>query len=93
MKNTISKITMIAAVSIVLASPIAWADEMKLKVISWDPATNELVLEGKQAVTIDTEEVDVPETLSAGDEITIVFDSAEEDTIDGIQSITIDDDE
>ena len=70
---------------------LANADMIKIKVAGWDAATGDLTTGAGSIISIDATNVEVPETLSVGDDITIDFDS-ESDGFTGINSITIDND-
>lgn len=78
-------------VPLVLAMP-ASADSTSGRVLSYDRVARSLVMNDRTVYTLSTE-TQIPETLSAGDEISVEFQSPGEDGIAKVVSITILDDQ
>ena len=66
-----------AAITIAFVTMPAQAGTMKAKVRSWDKVTNKLVLQDRQILTLDPKKLEIPPSLSGGDEIALEFDSDE----------------
>lgn len=66
----------------------ASADEMNIKVAGWNNELGQLTTAAGTIINIDTTKVEIPETLSIGDDVLIDFDSSE-DGFTGITGFTI----
>lgn len=66
----------------------ASADEMNIKVAGWDADLGQLKTAAGTIINIDTKKVEIPATLSVGDDVLIEFNSSE-DGFTGITSFTI----
>ena len=78
----------ISALSILSSSPV-FADSVTSLVVAYDRVANRVVLEDNTVFSFDPAGVEIPITLSAGDEVTITFQSSEEEGIEQIDSIVI----
>lgn len=79
-----------AATSAVISSTVpAFADSVTSTVVAYDRVANRLVLSDNSVYSFDPADVQMPESLTAGDEVEIDFESSEEEGIEKINSITI----
>ena len=78
-----------AASAVVLSAVPAFADSVKSTVVAYDRVTGRLVLSDNSVYSFDPAVVDMPDSLTAGDEVEIDFESSEEEGIEKINSITI----
>ena len=80
---------LIAVLATVLPTAPVFADSVTSLVVAFDRVANRVVLDDKTVFSFDPTSVEIPATLSAGDEVTITFQSSEEEGIEQIDSITI----
>ena len=78
----------VAASIIVLSAVPALASSVKGTVVAYDRVAKRLVLDDKTIYSIEADTGEMPDSLTAGDEVEIDFESGE-DGIDKINSITI----
>ena len=78
-----------AASAVVLSAVPAFADSVTSTVVANDRVANRLVLSDNSVYSYDPEVVEIPESLTAGDQVEIDFESSEEEGIEKINSITI----
>lgn len=86
MTRIVSTAVAIAATIMLAASPVL-ADTVTSTVKEWDPAKSQLVIQGGEVFLVESTDVVIPENLTAGDQVTIEYESAEGDVM-VIQSIT-----
>ena len=79
----------VAASAVVLSAVPAFADSVTSTVVAYDRVANRLVLSDNSVYSFDPAGVQMPESLTAGDEVEIDFESSEEEGIEKINSITI----
>lgn len=79
----------VTASAILLAAVPAFADSVKSTVVAYDRVAGRLVLADKTVYSFDPAAVEMPDTLTAGDEVEIVFESSEEEGIEKLNLITI----
>jgi len=79
----------VATSAVVLSAVPAFADSVKSTVVAYDRVANRLVLSDNSVYLFDPAGVEMPDSLTAGDEVEIDFDSSEEEGIEKINSITI----
>jgi hypothetical protein len=78
----------VAASAIFLSAAPAIASNVKGTVVAYDRVAKRLVLSDKTVFSIEADSAEVPDSLTAGDEVEIDFESGE-DGVDKINSITI----
>ena len=79
----------VAGSAIVLSAVPAIADSVTGTVVAYDRVANRLVLSDNSVYSFDPAGVEMPDSLTAGDEVEIDFESSEEEGIEQINSITI----
>ena len=78
-----------AASAVVLSAVPTFADSVKSTVVAYDRVAGRLVLSDNSVYSFDPAVVEMPDSLTAGDEVEIDFESSEEEGIEQINSITI----
>ena len=85
-----NKLLAAVAASIVVSSAApAFADSVKSTVVAYDRVAGRLVLSDNSVYSFDPAVVEMPDSLTAGDEIEIDFESSEEEGNGKLNSITI----
>ena len=79
----------VAASAVVLSAVPAFSDSVKSTVVAYDRVEGRLVLSDNSVYSFDRAVVEMPDSLTAGDEVEIDFESSEEEGIEKINSITI----
>jgi len=79
----------LASSAILVSAVPALADSVTSKVIAHDRVAHRVILADKTVFTYDPAVVSMPETVSTGDEVTVEYQSAGDDGIVKIDSITI----
>jgi len=79
----------VAASAIALSAVPAFADSVTGTVVAYDRVAGRLVLSDNSVYLFDPAVVEMPDSLTAGDEVEIDFESSEEEGIEQINSITI----